>query len=251
AYRHLTYSAEYTATEEGPNETDIILENIPVGVVEGTITDERGDPIDDVLVNATQPNVDPFTYTDASGHYRIENVPAGTWIISGYKQGYLTVNKEVEITDGGVAHVSLQLASYTPPPATLIPFTGRILDSTKFDDQGRPSSDAGIGGADIVFTPVDNNYGHYVQHKNSDSSGNYGVGLINNLDYNLLIQAPGFQDMFTRIWVDSQWPMFDYSLWLVGVHGGWNGGGVAVPGGTIDPSTGDGGGSPDSPPPPG
>jgi hypothetical protein len=127
----------------------------------------------------------------------------------------------------------------------LIPFTGRIMDGTKFDSQGRPTNDAGVGGADIVFTPVDNNYGSYVQHKQSDSSGNYGVSLINNLDYNLLIQAPGFQDLFTRIWVDSQWPMFDYSLWPVNAGGGWGGGGVVPMPGTTDPAIG----REDAPPP--
>jgi hypothetical protein len=236
AYKHIPYSAEFTATEEGSNDVDVTLDEIPVGSVEGTVTDENGTPVDDVLVNATQPFVDPFSYTDGSGHFRIDNVPTGQWIISGYKQGYLTVSKDADITDGGVAHVNLTLHTYTPPPATLIPFTGRIMDGTKFNSNGTPSSGSGIAGAEIVFTPVDNNYGSYVQHKQSDAGGNYGVNLINNLDYNLLIQAPGFQDLFTRIWVDSTWPMFDYSLWPT-TGGGWNGGGVVPMPGTVDPVT--------------
>jgi hypothetical protein len=229
AYKHLPYSADFNATEAGPNEVDIELPNVPVGSVEGTVTDEDGDPVEDVLVNATQPYVDPFTYTDGSGHYRIDNVPVGQWIISGYKEGYLTVSQQVDVTEDGVAHMNLQLRTYTPPAATLIPFTGRIMDGTKFDPQGRPTDDSGIEGADIVFTPVDNNYGSYVQHKQSDADGNYGVSLINNMDYNLLIQAPGFQDLFTRIWVDSQWPMFDYSLWPANGAPGWGGGVVVGP----------------------
>jgi len=235
AYKHLPFNESFTATEAGPNDVDVVLDEIPVGSVEGTVTDENGTPVDDVLVNATQPYVDPFTYTDASGHFRIDNVPTGQWVISGYKQGYLTVSKDADISDGGVAHVNLTLQTYTPPEATLIPFTGRIMDGTKFDANGQPSADSGIASAEIVFTPVDNNYGSYVQHEQSDASGNYGVNLINNLDYNLLIQAPGFQDLFTRIWVDSSWPMFDYSMWPT-TGGGWNGGGVIV-GKPVEPST--------------
>jgi len=238
AYKHITFNEDFTATEAGPNDVDVELDEIPVGSVEGTVTDENGSPVEDVLVNATQPYVDPFTYTDASGHFKIDNVPTGQWVISGYKQGYLTVSKDADITDGGTAHVSLTLQTYTPPAATLIPFTGRIMDGTKFDANGQPSSGSGIAGAEIVFTPVDNNYGSYVQHEQSDASGNYGANLINNLDYNLLIQAPGFQDLFTRIYVDSTWPMFDYSLWPT-TGGGWGGGtvvGKPVPPQTTEPN---------------
>jgi hypothetical protein len=233
AYRHETYNAEFTAQEdETQNTINIPLPNIAVGSVEGVVTDENGVPIEDVLVNATQPNVDPFTYTDSTGHFRIDNVPTGTWTISGYKSGYLTVSHDTEISNNGVATVNLQLVTYTPPPANLIPFTGRVFDGTKINDNGQPEAGSGIVGADLVFTPTDNQYGSYAQHVNSDANGNYGVSLINNLDYNLLIQAPDFQDLFIRIWVDSNWPMFDYSLWPVTAGpGGGGGGGVRPPGG--------------------
>ena len=47
----------------------------------------RGNDVVQFVLNVTQPFVDPFTFTDASGHFRIDNVPTGQWIISGFKSG--------------------------------------------------------------------------------------------------------------------------------------------------------------------
>jgi len=79
AYRHLPYYTEFEAQEESDAQRagDRVRQH-PVGSVEGTITTESGDPVDEVLVTCTQPNVDPFTYTDENGHYRIDNVPPAT-----------------------------------------------------------------------------------------------------------------------------------------------------------------------------
>jgi protocatechuate 3,4-dioxygenase beta subunit len=262
AYRHLPYSTEYEA-EAAPAENDleIVLPNIPVGSVEGDVVDENGTPIDDALVNAVQPNVDPFTYTDATGHSRIDNIPAGDgWTIGAYKQGYLTSTEIVNISDNGVVNVHLVLTAYEAPEQTLVDVFGTIYDgsaSNNWKDDGTFAGGEGIGGADIVFTPVDNTLGSYYRHIVSGSDGKYSTTLIDQGEYNLLIQAEGFQDLFTRVWSSADWRQMDY--WLFPISGGQQGGGGwGVPVGNVtDAGTGTGGGnssggdpgSPDMPPP--
>jgi hypothetical protein len=246
------------------NELDILLSTIPVGSVEGTVVDENGEPVDDALVNAVQPNVDPFTYTDATGHFRIDNIPAGEgWTIGAYKQGYLTSTEIVNITDNGLVTVNLVLTAYEAPDQTLVDVFGTIYDGSSTDnwkEDGSFAGGAGIANADIVFTPVDNTLGSYYRHIVSDGDGKYNTTLIDQGEYNLLIQAADFQDLFTRVWSSSEWRQMDYWLFPVsgGPSGGW-GGGWGVPGGVVvdadgtvnndDPNTGTGtggGGAPGS-----
>jgi len=254
AYKHLPYNAEFTAVEDpAENVLDIELPNIPVGIVEGTLTDEDGNPVDDALVTCTQPFVDPYTYSDAAGHYRIENVPAGDWIISAYKEGYLTESKDVSIPEDQVASCDLTLTVYETPQRDTIAVYGTVFNG---------NDNTGIGNASMVFTPTDPTLGSYYRHVFSNDAGEYATDLIASMfdssgfepnsapstEYNLLIQAEGFEDLYTRIYVDANWPSMDYWLWPAGAMNGrgWvpGGGGVVPPsGGGTDPGTGGGGGS--------
>lgn len=243
AYKHLPYNGEFEAKENAAeNDAPITLPNVPVGSVEGTVVDENGEPVPDTLVNCTQPYVDPFTYTDATGHYRIDNVPTGSWIISGYKSGYLTMSKDTEITEDTVVTVNLTLSIYTPPEVELANITGRLADG---------GDNAGIEGADLVFTPVDETLGSYYRHIQSGTDGAYATTLIPGGEYNLLIQKTGFQDLYIRIYVDTSWPMFDYMLWKIGATGGGWGGTTRPPMPTEPgqtPPDGGNGGMPTDPP---
>jgi len=232
AYRHIPFNAEYVAEEDpAQNIEEYVLEEVPVGSVEGTVIDEETlEPVEDVLVNATQPNVDPFTYTDANGHYRIDNIPVGDWIISAFKSGYLTASQDTPITEDGVVTINLVIAKYEAPPVDLLLFGGSVLDGSKaWDSDGNSNPDAGISGATLVFTPVQPELGGYYRHITSGSEGVFSVDLINNSDYNLLIQAPDFQDLYTRIWTDASWPKMDFSIWPVKGGPGGGGGGVILP----------------------
>src|SRR6185369_14654524 len=114
--------------DSAQNTETFVISEVPVGSVEGTVTDsETNEPLEDVLVNATQPNVDPFSYTDASGHFRIDNIPEGSWIISGFKSGYLTVSKDASISADGVVTVNLSLQKYEAPEVELLQFSGSVL----------------------------------------------------------------------------------------------------------------------------
>jgi len=222
AYKHLPYSdnieivADTGNSVEESNTVNIELPNQPVGTVTGNVVDDHGNPVPDTLVNATQPNVDPFTYTDVNGNYTIENVPVGTWLISAYKQGYLTRSEEVEITEDGVITVNLVIDNYVPPVHNVIAYSGHVVDG---------SDNTGLVGCDIVFTPVNEEDGSYFQHVTSGVNGAYNAALIAS-EYNVLIQQPGYEDIFMRIWVDAQYPTMDFWMWKIntGNGGPWGGG---------------------------
>ncbi|MCB1215904.1 carboxypeptidase regulatory-like domain-containing protein [bacterium] len=216
AYRHVAYSADVTVEEnEAANEVVITLPEIPVGSVQGKVTDEDGNPLPDVLVNATQPNVDPFTYTDASGNFVIDNVPVGEWLVSGYRNGYLTQGISVEIRDGQASNVSLVLETYEAPDVVTGNFSGTVFDG--YDDST-------IAGADMVFTPWEESLGGaYHRHVVSDGSGRYSTTLA-EAEYNLLIQAGGYEDIFIRIWPESYNREMDFWMWPIGAPGGGGGG---------------------------
>lgn len=217
AYRHIPYDNNIDLSENpDDNVVDITLPNIPVGSVEGVILDDQGVPVPDVLVNATQPFVDPFTYSDNTGHYRIDNVPAGSWNIGAYKKGYLTTSQMTDITDGGVATVNLTIQNYEPPAPTLITYSGHVVNGT---------DNSMVAGADLVFTPVNDEYGGYFQHVSSDANGGFAAQLIPT-EYNVLIQKDGYEDLYMRIWVDSLYPQMDFWLWPVGTGRGGPWGGV-------------------------
>jgi hypothetical protein len=224
AYKHLPYAgeAELVANPD-TNVLDVVLPVIPVGSVEGTVRDETGAPMPDTLVNATQPFVDPFTYTDSTGHYRIDNVPAGEWIISAFKSGHLTASQTTQITENGVATVNLVMQSFEAPDKTTVNYGGAVLNG---------SDNSGVVGADVVFTPNEAELGGYARHIQSGELGTYSTTLVPNADYNVLVQETGYEDLFFRFWVDEFNPRMDLWLWPIGAtggRGGWNGGGVPPP----------------------
>ncbi len=216
AYRHVPVNETIELSENpAENEEELVLDPVPVGAVEGVVTDEHGNPIVDCLVNATQPNVDPFTYTDSNGHFLIENVPTGTWFISGYKVGYLTESVEQAVLVDQTMVVNLVLETYTAPSTTTVLYSGEVIDG---------SSASKLPGVEIVFTPVDNAYGSYYKHINSGTSGAYSCTLAAT-EYNVLLQKEGYEDIFIRIWVDQAYPTMDFWLWPInsGQGGSWGG----------------------------
>ena len=60
----------------------------PAGVIEGTVTDALGTPLQDVWVNAYSPEANYSTPTAADGTYRIEGVRPGTYSVRFSLDGY-------------------------------------------------------------------------------------------------------------------------------------------------------------------
>jgi hypothetical protein len=230
AYGYLGLGNEMELTADN-SAMDFTMLAVPVGSVTGTVTDDTGNPIPDALVNATQPNVDPFTFTDANGYFELTNVPAGTWRVGAYKEGYTARAVEVEISEDVVVNLDFTLPTNSaPPPTDLVTLTGRVLDG---------ATNEIIGAADIVAVATDDSYHSYVT---SDTEGNYTLQLPAG-EYNVLVQSPDFQDVYIRVWVDPEWPSYDFYMWPKNYNGG--GWGNIVDGRMPPPTE-----MPDEPPPP-
>jgi protocatechuate 3,4-dioxygenase beta subunit len=212
---------------------DFTMEAVPVGSVTGTVTDDTGNPIPDALVNATQPYVDPFTFTDADGHFELTNVPAGNWRVGAYKEGYSARAVTVEISEDVVINLDFTLPSdSTPPPTDLVTLTGRVLDG---------STNEAIADADIVAVATDDSYHSYVK---SDADGNYTLQLPAGT-YNVLVESADYQDVYIQVWVDPESPSYDFYMWPKNFSGGGPGGWGTIVNGQVPPPT-----APPSEPPP-
>jgi len=229
AYGYLGYASDSEITED-TDDMDFVLTAIPVGSVRGCVKDEDGNPISDALVNATQPYVDPFTFTDESGEFELVNVPVGDWRVGAYRDGYEARAVTVEISEDVAIELSFTLPlAEAPPPTDLVTFTGAVLDG---------STGEALAGSDLVAVATDDSYYTYVQ---SNESGNYTM-LLPAGDYNVLVQHEGYEDLYTRVWVNTEWPEFDFYLWPIGA-GGWGPWGGIVDGEVPPPS-----GAPGEPP---
>jgi len=233
AYGYLGYWDMREVTEDDPN-AQIELEPVPVGTVRGTVKDESGNAIEDALVNATQPYVDPFTFTDANGEFVLDNVPVGTWRVGAYKEGFEAAAVTVEIVEN--VELTLDFTLYerqAPPPTDLYTFTGRVLDGVT----GEPVSDA-----ELAAVATDDSYW---AHDFSGSDGYFQL-LLPAGSYNIDIEHEGYQSLYTNFWVGDRsgpgpepippiWSAdgeeggnavygMDFYLWPIGSGPMWGGG---------------------------
>ena len=98
-------------------------------------------------------------------------------------------------------------------------FTGTVLDGTTGDP---------VEGARLYVVSGDN---QYWADSVTDSKGIFTFNLVPT-EYRIDVDAedPGYQNLFTRFWVDTSFPQMEFYLWPIGsnVRGGW--GGIDVPG---------------------
>jgi protocatechuate 3,4-dioxygenase beta subunit len=235
AYKHESINTDVTiVVDADQNYFELVINAIPVGSVTGVVIDESGKPVPEALVNCVQPFVDPFTYTDDQGNYKIDNIPVGDWIVSAFKYGYITDSKDTAISEDDTVIVNLQIQSYVPPQVDTVHFSGRVVDG---------ATGAGIEGARMIFTTMDN---QFFFDSTSSTNGFYTAELIPT-QYNVLIQHPDFQDLYIGFWVDSLYPQYDFSL--LPISGGWGPwGGIFGGGGSFEDGGQAGGGAPTNDP---
>jgi len=236
AFRYLPFNDMVEVAPDGSTEVEVVLINTPVGSVEGNVTNEDGEPLPDVLVNCVQPNRDPFTFTDSSGHFRIDNIPEGLWIVGAYAAGYAAEGVEVFIGDNDVRRIDFTLVTYTPPVIDRVYFTGTVIDGTT----GEP-----VIGARLYVVSSDNKYW---EDAITDSEGVFTMNLVPT-EYAIDIDAQdqGFANLYTFFWVDTAYPQMEFYLWPYdsNVRGGWGGIETAGTRPPPDKDWGGGGGWPD------
>ncbi len=92
----------------GQNSTcNIVLENAPppVGEIQGTVTDEDGNPLQGVYVKLGSYT----TVTSADGKYALAEIPVDDYIVYFSKQGYKSVQKSVTIDEDQVLTLNVVL----------------------------------------------------------------------------------------------------------------------------------------------
>ncbi len=225
AYGYLGYWNELEITED-TSDYQIVLEPVPVGEIEGRVVDEDGVPVPDALVNATQPNVDPFTFTDENGEFLLTNVPAGIWRVGAYKEGYYAgVLDMVEVKENDTVTVQLELTKIeNPEPPETLTFSGKMIDGTT----GEP-----LAGVEMVAVKTDDSHHFYTV---SGTDGYFEMDLVPG-DYTLNARKEGYVDLFTWFWVDPEFTSTDFYLWPIGYNGGWGGGPVPMRGGWVEDGT--------------
>jgi iron complex outermembrane recepter protein len=80
------------------------------GTLIGTVTDKAdGKPIIGATVSV--PDIRTGAITDTSGHYKLDNLPKGTYLVQVSYIGYATFNQKVDLTKTNVFNVQLQSSS--------------------------------------------------------------------------------------------------------------------------------------------
>ena len=82
------------------------------GRIEGKVTDPKGAAIAGAIVTVTDPvsNQNFRATTDGEGRYKVEDVPAGTYLLVVSAKGFSEGRRdEVKVQDGAVATVDLKL----------------------------------------------------------------------------------------------------------------------------------------------
>src|SRR6266550_6300900 len=82
------------------------------GRIEGKVTDPNGAAVAGAIVTVTDPvsNQNFRATTDSEGRYKVEGVPAGTYLVVVSAKGFSEGRRdEIKVQDGAVATVDLKL----------------------------------------------------------------------------------------------------------------------------------------------
>lgn len=183
-----------------------------LGAITGqVVSDEDGSPVAHAYVEAMRvdtsyfgPTVRPrpamFSYTDANGNYKLDNVLNGQYVVMVHKNGYtefyddvqdLASATYVEVVDGGTVE-SINFAI----PA--VPASGSIISGMVTDDStGAPIPNALIAAFPAFdSTKVGHFHGDFTlfdfHATMADSQGNYTLGGIPEGDYIVSCWAPEY-----------------------------------------------------------
>lgn len=101
----LQIRGEYSYNDYGDTTglDNVVLNGIdPLGSIEGYVTDcQTGEPIEGVLVIATQKPTKVWKLTDENGYYKLVDLEPGMWLLIGIKEGYKPHIARVKVEAGG------------------------------------------------------------------------------------------------------------------------------------------------------
>lgn len=143
-------------------------------VVQGTITDGNGEPVEDVFVNLVGAQNRGSTATsDQNGGFFLSRLIGGAYTLQLSKEGYISVTRTVQVTDGGFVELQLQLIAATGS------ISGFVKDAVNEDPI--PEADVTIFGASgSEFQTL------------ADETGAYSVQLLPPDTYTIAATKPGF-----------------------------------------------------------
>jgi len=98
-----TYSISFAIPKSGP-------EDGPIGTLTGTVTDKAdGKPI--IAATISIPDIRTGTITDVNGHYTINHLPKGVYLVQVSYLGYATFNQRIDFTKTTTLDIKLQISS--------------------------------------------------------------------------------------------------------------------------------------------
>lgn len=126
-----------TLTRDTSNYIDIYLTSTlqTVGVVEGFVRNAmNGQILSDAVVSATLNGRTVVVYTNASGRYRIEDLPRGIYSMGADAMGYHPQSVSADVTPGATANADFVLAPLSEPVGNLYGFVFDILSGVAAND---------------------------------------------------------------------------------------------------------------------
>ncbi len=171
------YSKTFVALEQDQEVYDIILESIPLGVLNGTVADAYNRPVSDMPLKFRTIEKDFWstdTMTDINGNFVVPQFPEGRYEVSSAESTYRATGLSFDPVNGEVVNLIIDSGPYS-------------LGGWIFDESGHA-----FDGANVVVV-WRANYGDVRSHSsrqvNADASGKFRFTNLGPGDHELIISA--------------------------------------------------------------
>lgn len=182
AGENFAFASHYTVLAEDVQEPDDPV----TGSISGTIVDDGGNGLGDVLVEVE--GTDLSTSTDVSGNYSLNDVPTGDQTVKASLEGYTTQTQTVQIVEGQNAEVDFTLTLTPPTVSGVVAVEGTDLSEM-------------IQGAAVTLVGLDGS--EYTDETETDESGEFSFGEVPTGDYEVTASADGYASETMPITVED------------------------------------------------
>jgi protocatechuate 3,4-dioxygenase beta subunit len=186
------------------------------GEIYGTVTDAKGIGIEGAFIQAQLPfdlsydgvQLWAYAYTDQSGHYRIGNLPDGSYLVSAYAQiGWQYVQRywpDAETPDQADAVVVNSMLDHMQPVDFKLPISlgTAAISGQVLNDSGEPILYASVQLTPAEDNPDPNSYSVWA-YAGTDCTGSYSIDRLPAGRY--IVHAQHWENMsFGQQWYDHQ-----------------------------------------------